>query len=271
MEAAQAPAAMVLPNDKPVFVVGPPGSGKGTLCKMLESLGLGKHVSIGDVFRAEVKAQSDLGKQLEPFVSAGELAPDSLVTKVVQLLPSSAIVDGFPRTLGQAKAVLQRADRLVLLTATDDICVERILHRRVDPITGAIYNDKTRPATNAEVAARLVRRPFDEDEGKIRKRLAVYHETIGDILNLFRGKIQTIETSTLGPEQLAVVLQTLLQQDLMPPPYWKPAVEQCVVCMNKAAEFLVVPVRLESSLFFSNFFFVKSVVIFVDVRNASMF
>jgi len=63
----------------------------------------------------------------------------------------------------------------------------------------------------------------------------------GHVLNVFRGKIQFLETSTQSPEQLAPILEALLKQPIEPPAYWKPAVEQCVVCMAKAADMLVVP------------------------------
>lgn len=224
-----------------VFVIGPPGSGKGTLCQLVAPLVGRAHVSVGDACRAAVAAQTPLGQQLAPFVERNELAPDALCVAVVAQLPGPSLVDGFPRTLAQARAVAQHADRLVLLTAPDEVCVQRILHRQVDPATGTVYNAQARPALSPEVAARLVRRPFDTDEQAVRARLARYHASIGDILTLFRGKIQTLDTSALAPEQLAPVLHALLRQPMAPPPYWKPAVEQCVVCMDKPADVLVVP------------------------------
>ncbi len=172
--------------------------------------------------------------------------PDALIIDVVAKLPGqNLLLDGFPRTARQAKAIVGRCSRLILLSADDDTCVERILSRRVDPVTGDIYNLKTRPPSAVEVRERLTQRPFDSDESRIRARLSKFHVSIGDILAIFAGKIQVCDTVGKTPEDVAAAVRALLKQNVAGgAPGNAPAAQQqqqCVVCMASPADHLVVP------------------------------
>src|SRR5262245_23998292 len=138
-----------------MILVGPPGAGKGTQAARLVELFRIPHISSGDMFRAEVKEGTELGKQLDHFMKLGSLVPDDVTIPIVLrriTQPDTArgfMLDGFPRTRPQAEA-LDRAmanagvalDAVVLIEVPDALLEERAVLRRSDPETGKIYHLK---------------------------------------------------------------------------------------------------------------------------------
>lgn len=155
-----------------LILVGSPGVGKGTQAELLCSrLGL-VHVSTGNVFRQEIAAQTDLGRQARAYLDAGQLVPDEVtIGMVVKILstPEAAekgfILDGFPRSIVQAEALDaflaecgQRLDGVVSLVAPDDVVVARM----------------------------LARGRADDDESTIRHRLGVFREQTASVVSHYR-------------------------------------------------------------------------------------
>lgn len=189
-----------------MILFGPPGAGKGTqAARLLERFKVA-HLSTGDMLRAAVKAQSDLGVAAEGFMKRGELVPDQLVCDlVVDRLKApdcqhGFMLDGFPRTVPQAEALdrtLQHngiaLDLVLVLEVPDDLIVERIVGRRSDPLTGAIYHLKFNPPP-ADVAERVVQRSDDTEEA-CRTRLAKYHAETTPVLPFFepRGIVKRVD------------------------------------------------------------------------------
>ena len=176
-----------------LMIAGPPGSGKGTLCeKIVEDQGL-VHISGGDLLRAEIKRGSKLGNDAKGFMSRGELVPDSLVIAMIldrlrqpDVVSKGALLDGFPRTGAQAKALKAsgiRFDAMVLLEVPDAELMQRSAGRRLDPQTGAIYHLKFKPPPQ-EIVPRLVIRPDDRPE-KQRARIAIYKGTVDAIVAVY--------------------------------------------------------------------------------------
>jgi adenylate kinase len=199
-----------------------------------------EHVSIGDFARAEVEKKSALGLQIQPFVEGGSFVPDALINEVVEkilLSPHNLLLDGFPRTVQQAKMVVGRADRVILLSAPDDVCVDRILTREIDSATKTIYNSKYR---KPDPDAKVVVRPFDRDESRIRQRLAKFHSSIAAILGVLDGKYQIVDTSRRTPEEAAAGLKLLLEQPLAKVIKTEHN-QNCVICMSASADTLCVP------------------------------
>ncbi|MFV8752152.1 adenylate kinase [Nannocystaceae bacterium ST9] len=170
-----------------LILVGPPGAGKGTqAARLVQTYGI-PHISTGDMFRSAVAAGTELGKQADGFMKSGALVPDSLtIAMVLERIAQpdctkGFMLDGFPRTRPQAEALdlaMRQAkielDAVVLIEVPDEKLEERVIHRRQDPETGAIYHMLFNPPASEDVRARLVHRRDDTPEA-CRSRLDKYH------------------------------------------------------------------------------------------------
>lgn len=169
-----------------MILVGPPGAGKGTQAQRLVDRFHIPHISSGDMLREAVKEGTELGKQADGFMKAGQLVPDDVVIGMILERIARAdcapgfMLDGFPRTLPQAEALeaaMSNAgvtlDTVLLIEVPDEQIIERGVGRRTDPVTGRIYHVKFDPPP-PEIADRLVHRKDDVAEA-ITKRLDYYH------------------------------------------------------------------------------------------------
>jgi adenylate kinase len=183
-----------------MILVGPPGAGKGTQAARLVETYAIPHISTGDMFRAAVKAGTELGKRADEYMKSGALVPDSLVIDMVLeriQQPDCAagfMLDGFPRTTPQAEALdvaLTQAgislDAVVLIEVPDELIENRIIHRRQDPDTGKIYHLEHNPPQDEAVRARLVHRKDDTIEA-CRARLDKYHAETAPIVPFYANK-----------------------------------------------------------------------------------
>lgn len=189
-----------------MILVGPPGAGKGTQAKRLRGRFSMPHISTGDMLRAAVAAASELGKKADGYMKSGQLVPDALVIAlVVERLAqpdckAGFMLDGFPRTRPQAEALdaqLRAAgvqlDMVLLIEVPDDLIVERITGRRLDPDTGEIYHVQFRPPP-AEIADRIIQRKDDNEEA-CRARLTKYHAETEPIVPFYdaRGLLRRVD------------------------------------------------------------------------------
>ncbi|KAF0898228.1 hypothetical protein E2562_005824 [Oryza meyeriana var. granulata] len=159
-----------------VMIAGAPASGKGTQCELIKTKYGLVHISAGDLLRAEIAAGTENGKRAKEFMEKGQLVPDEIVVTMVKerLLQPDAqekgwLLDGYPRSYSQAMALETlgiRPDIFILLDVPDEILVERVVGRRLDPVTGKIYHLKYSPTENEEIASRLTQR-FDDTEEKV--------------------------------------------------------------------------------------------------------
>src|SRR5438105_4088078 len=138
-----------------MILVGPPGAGKGTQAARLVERFHIPHISSGDMLREAVKEGTELGKQADGFMKAGQLVPDDVVIGMILERIAKPdckpgfMLDGFPRTRPQAEALdaaMKKAgvalDAVVLIEVPDELIIERTTGRRSDPKTGAIYHIK---------------------------------------------------------------------------------------------------------------------------------
>lgn len=184
-----------------VIIAGAPASGKGTQCaRIVADFGV-VHLSTGDLLRAAVKAASPLGLEAKGYMDSGTLVPDQLVIDLVaEKLKSEEcqtkgwLLDGFPRTAAQAEALAASGatvDCFVSLEVPDAALIERVVGRRTDPATGAIYHATFDPPP-AEVAARCVQRSDDTEE-KVGVRLEQFHANVAAVAAFYSGVTTTVD------------------------------------------------------------------------------
>ena len=211
------------PNGAPAPVVilfGSPGSGKGTQAKLLQDCFQWPHISTGDMLRRHVAARDEIGVQVEQLMKAGKLVPDELVNDMVQLrlneadCRSGAILDGYPRTVGQAGVLLQIVGQchcrpaVVHLVVDHGRIVARLSGRRQCPVCGTLYGIKTHPPKVSGICdldgATLATRE-DDKESVIRQRLTEYDKQTRPLLDFFRqAGLPMIETqgASKTPEEI---------------------------------------------------------------------
>ncbi|MFG1484206.1 adenylate kinase [Halobacteriovorax sp. HFRX-2_2] len=183
-----------------LILIGAPGSGKGTQAKNIVSeLGY-KHVSTGDLLRAEVAKGSELGRKIKAVMDSGELVSDELVLDLLKancaVEKSTYIFDGYPRNLVQAKdldsALLGGVDsKAIYFDIALDTLVERIVNRRVAPGSGEIYNLKTKPPKvegKCDVSGEDLVHRKDDNEDTVRTRMKVFTDNIEPVLEYYESQ-----------------------------------------------------------------------------------
>ncbi|KAL5220721.1 hypothetical protein ABZP36_025434 [Zizania latifolia] len=197
-----------------VMIAGAPASGKGTQCELIKTKYGLVHISAGDLLRAEIAAGTENGKRAKEFMEKGQLVPDEIVVNMVKerLLQPDAqekgwLLDGYPRSYSQAMALETlgiRPDIFILLDVPDELLVERVVGRRLDPVTGKIYHLKYSPPENEEIASRLTQR-FDDTEEKVKLRLQTHYQNVESLLSIYDDVIVKIKGDALVDEVFAQV------------------------------------------------------------------
>lgn len=200
-----------------IVMLGAPGSGKGTAAKILaKKLNL-PHISTGDMFREQIKKETELGKLANSYISKGELVPDELTIDIVKDrltwddTKNGVILDGFPRTVVQAKALDEilvsqgkKIDMVPELIVPDQVIIDRILNRETcsNKECGAIYNAKYKPSKVPGICdicgAKLVTRTDDNEEA-IKNRLEVYRKNVQDLLTYYKEKNVLVSITPADP------------------------------------------------------------------------
>lgn len=167
-----------------VIIFGAPGSGKGTASEFLVKNYGFVHCSAGDLLREEVKRKTPLGLKAAAIMAEGSLIPDELVIDLIcnrlrhrSVRARGVLLDGFPRTLKQAEELTKRGfqfDAMIFLNVSPAVLLDRCLSRRLDPITGKIYNLKSDPPP-PEIIDRLQIRSDDTKE-KHNHRMKIFEK-----------------------------------------------------------------------------------------------
>jgi adenylate kinase len=217
-----------------LILFGPPGAGKGTQADKLRDDFRLPFISTGDMLRANVKDGTELGVEAKRYMDAGDLVPDDLIVKMAaeRLDESDAqdgfILDGFPRTIEQAKALdrqlsemRRRITAAILIDVPDDELVRRISGRRVCAKNGHNYHVEFDPPKHDEVCdqdgSRLIQRDDDKPD-VVRNRLHVYHEQTEPLVEYYdeQGLMRRID-GTRSPtevhDHIRAVIATLRLED----------------------------------------------------------
>jgi len=204
--------------------LGGPGAGKGTQAKRVAEAAGMAHISTGDMLRAQVARQTPLGTKAKAFMDAGKLVPDDLIIEMVKAriaepdAKAAWILDGFPRTLPQAKALDQNLSKaaslshVIYFAVPENVLFGRLTGRRTCSKCGAIWHIENNPTKVSDVCDRcgagLVQRSDDRPEA-IGKRLEEYRTLTAPLLAYYRAHNLLREIDANRPPD--VVFQELLK------------------------------------------------------------
>lgn len=209
-----------------VILLGSPGSGKGTQSKRLaDSYGF-KHLSTGDLFRAEIAEKTELGVKVQDYLKSGKLVPDAIVIEVVAgkvQLGGDFILDGFPRTVDQAtaldsmlKGMKTAVAQVVYLTLPKEEAIRRMSSRRVCVGCGEVYNTISRPTQVDGVcdkcSSKVVQRE-DDTEATAAKRLMVFEDLTQPLVSYYKGEALLVEVdANKKPEAVEAALRAVIDE-----------------------------------------------------------
>lgn len=188
--------------------LGPPGAGKGSLAvKVAEDYKI-PHISTGDIFRANIKAQTPLGVKVKAIIDSGSLVSDELTFELVKDrlaqddCKNGYILDGFPRTIPQAEMLEKLVNdvKVVNFEIKDEIVIRRLSTRRVCKACGANFNVLTLPPKVEGVCDKCGGELYQRDDDKqesILHRMDVYREQTEPLINFYKekGKITDLDAS----------------------------------------------------------------------------
>ena len=181
-----------------IILLGAPGAGKGTQAKFISDHFKIPQISTGDMLRNAVKEGTELGKKAKEIMDRGDLVSDDLILDLVQDRISENdcqngfLFDGFPRTIAQAKAIIERKigiDYVIEVKVPDEEIISRMSGRRVHPSSGRTYHVTHNPPKieniDDETGEPLIQRP-DDNEETVKKRLSVYHDQTHPLVEFYK-------------------------------------------------------------------------------------
>lgn len=189
-----------------IILLGAPGAGKGTVAKLLTEMDGSVQISTGDILRAAVKEGSALGREAKAYMDRGDLVPDALIMKIMEVrlqqpdCRKGFILDGFPRTIPQAEALNKlmetltiKLDFVVNLEVPTDVILDRLTTRRTcaNPECQEIYNVRSNPPT-ADGKCKKCETPVvqrdDETETAIMNRLETYNKKTSPLIGFYEAQ-----------------------------------------------------------------------------------
>ena len=187
-----------------LVILGPPGAGKGTQAEYIVKRYNIPHISTGDIFRENIKNNTELGKKAKSYMDKGLLVPDDLVIALVEdrLNKDDAkegfLLDGFPRTVAQAvslDSILDKNDdkltKVINISVDPEILIERAVGRRVCKTCGMTYHVKFNPPKEEGVCdkdgTKLIQRDDDTEE-TVKTRISVYFDQTAPLIDYYRAQ-----------------------------------------------------------------------------------
>ena len=211
-----------------LILLGAPGAGKGTVAKLLTKMDGSVQISTGDILRAAVAAGTELGKQAEAAMKAGELVSDELIMGIMRErlkeddCQAGYLLDGFPRTIPQAEALKElladmgeQLDMVVNIDVPRDVILDRLTTRRTCTDCGEIYNVKSNPPKEEgkcdKCGGAVVQRD-DETEEAISNRLDVFNEQTAPLADFYEKEGMMITVSATSSEAVIDAIKNKLAE-----------------------------------------------------------
>ncbi|XP_075983536.1 adenylate kinase 3 [Anticarsia gemmatalis] len=180
------------------LILGAPASGKGTISSRIVKKYTVAHVSSGDKLRDHIEKQTDLGKEVKKYLNEGKLVPDDvmikfMITELKKVDDKPWLLDGFPRTVGQANALwkVQPVDVVLNLVVPFEVIIDRVRNRWVHLASGRVYNigfNTPKVEGKDDVTGEdLVQRPDDRPEA-VQKRLEIYESVTRPVIDFYKEK-----------------------------------------------------------------------------------
>lgn len=207
-----------------IILFGAPGVGKGTISDILEEEYNYKKISTGDLIRDEVRSNSIIGRKVRSVIDKGELVSDDIIIEIVKKRVTSKyinegyIMDGFPRTIIQAKALskmeVDREVAIYLKVEDEKVIINRLLSRVICNNCGAIFNTKNKlpkKEGTCDICGGILEKRTDDNEEAIRERLRVYREVTQPIINYYedKGVLNRVDASVSVREVLKKIEEVL--------------------------------------------------------------
>lgn len=202
-----------------IILLGAPGSGKGTLAKKISRDFDLPQISTGDLFRAIVKLDSPLANRVKEIMASGGLVPDEITIEMVKDRIEKSdcekgfILDGFPRTVAQAKALedFAKIDSVILVELPNETIIERLSSRRTCPKCGEIYSLEDNPEQVCKKCNTPLIQRDDDKPDTIKHRLEVYETSTAPLINFYSDRL--FKVSSAGtPEETYKPVKTFLNK-----------------------------------------------------------
>jgi len=190
-----------------IVLIGAPGAGKGVYAQYFREKYCIPHISTGDIFREEIAKGTELGLRVKQYVERGLLVPDEIVINIIKEklkqpnMQRGFILDGFPRTIVQAKALdeITRIDIAIHLLVSEEVAVKRLSGRRVCPKCGRVYNIYYEPKPREDEKCdyddvQLIQRQDDNPE-VVKQRYRVFYETLAPVLEYYTSTRRLLEVN----------------------------------------------------------------------------
>jgi adenylate kinase len=223
---------MTLEMSKFIVLLGPPGAGKGTQAQAISAKLQLPHISSGEIFRENLKDQTELGKIAEGYINRGDLVPDDITIGMIKqrLLQddcrNGALMDGFPRTPTQAEALdlmLRDLDSQVVavpyIKVSKDVLVARLTGRWTCPQCNNVYHVTFNPPSEAGICdtdGEILFQREDDKEGTVTNRIKVYHEQTQPLIDFYQTKGLLLEVNgDQSIEEVTAELITELTKDMV--------------------------------------------------------
>lgn len=213
-----------------IVLLGPPGVGKGTQAEILASEAALPHISSGDLFRENMKSETELGKLAQSYINKGELVPDDVTIQMIRDRLSrpdcaqGALLDGFPRTIVQAEALDGllaefggEVTTVPYIMAEESVLVERLSGRWTCRANGHVFHEKHNPPKKPGVCdldgSELYQREDDKAETVLR-RIQVYFNQTAPLIEHYRSRGSLVEIDGAQEiEQVTASLLAVIKQD----------------------------------------------------------
>ena len=192
-----------------IILLGPPGAGKGTQAAYITKKFSIPQISTGDMLRAAVKAESELGLKAKGIMTSGGLVSDDLIIALVKEriqqkdCVNGFLFDGFPRTIPQAEALVAEGieiDKVIEIHAADEEIIARLSGRRVHEDSGRVYHVKHNPPSKDgldDITGEALIQREDDKESTVRNRLEVYHDQTMPLVGFYQNLSSGQSNNTL--------------------------------------------------------------------------